>query len=424
MRWFWVLAHRYVGLVMAGFLLIAGLTGALLAWYHELDAALNPHLFRVQAPHSAAAPLDALTLRESVLARYPGAVIDYVSLRRTQGEAAVFYLEGALDSASGEPLQLANDEVFVDPYSGRGLGERKWGDITQGLTNLMPFIYRLHYSLALGTFGSYLFGIVALVWTLDCFIGAYLTFPARRRGPRTEHAAAAAARGWWARWGVSWKVRWRAGTYKLNFDLHRAGGLWPWAMLFVLAWSSVAFNLQEVYHPVMRALFGMQIDARTAVPSVGEPQAKLVMGWQRALEVGREHASALAREKGFSVLAEDSLSYDPAKNMVRLRVKSDRDIGDKYGATSVYFHSSTGVLLGSYVPTGEAVGDTVTSWLLTLHMAQIWGVPFKLFVTVVGVVLAVLCATGVYIWWRKHRSRRQIARRSVAAAAQGVVASF
>lgn len=37
MRQFWVWVHRYVGLVMALFLLIAGATGAVLAFYHELD---------------------------------------------------------------------------------------------------------------------------------------------------------------------------------------------------------------------------------------------------------------------------------------------------------------------------------------------------------------------------------------------------
>ena len=61
----------------------------------------------------------------------------------------------------------------------------------------MPFLYKLHYSLALGEVNSYLFGVVALLWTIDCFVGAYLTFPppsgARRRlGGR----AAAGARGW------------------------------------------------------------------------------------------------------------------------------------------------------------------------------------------------------------------------------------
>jgi uncharacterized iron-regulated membrane protein len=42
-----VIFHRYVGLLMAGFLILTGITGSLLAWNHELDAALSPQLFSV-----------------------------------------------------------------------------------------------------------------------------------------------------------------------------------------------------------------------------------------------------------------------------------------------------------------------------------------------------------------------------------------
>lgn len=43
-----------------------------------------------------------------------------------------------------------------------------------------------------------------------------------------------------------------AGSFRFNYDLHGASGLWVWAMLFVFAWSGVAFNLEsQVYNPVM-----------------------------------------------------------------------------------------------------------------------------------------------------------------------------
>jgi len=42
MRAFLVLLHRYIGLATALFLLMAGLTGSILAFNHELDEWLNP----------------------------------------------------------------------------------------------------------------------------------------------------------------------------------------------------------------------------------------------------------------------------------------------------------------------------------------------------------------------------------------------
>ena len=41
-RPFWVVTHRYAGLAMTVFLIIVGLTGSLLAFYAELEQALNP----------------------------------------------------------------------------------------------------------------------------------------------------------------------------------------------------------------------------------------------------------------------------------------------------------------------------------------------------------------------------------------------
>jgi uncharacterized iron-regulated membrane protein len=397
-----VLIHRWAGLAMAGFLLVAGLTGAVLAWYHELDTLVNPRLTQVAAPAPGAVPLDPLALRERVQAAYPDAWVHWVDLRREPGQAVTFWIEGAADPVTGEHEALPNDEIFVDPFSGEILGERKWGNLGQGMTNLVPFLYRLHYNLALGTVGAYLLGLVALVWTLDCFVGAWLTLPAGRRNGAGSREP---RRGWWARWRPAWAVRWRGGTYKVNYDLHRAGGLWPWAMLFVLAWSSVAFNLNEVYNPVMRTLFHTQPEVAESVPKLAADAPEPAMDWREGLEWGRAWMAVVAGEKGFTVLAEDGFSYDPHRGLFRYRVQSDRDVADKWGSTSLWFDAGTGALRATRIPTGEAAGDTITTWLLALHMAAVWGLPFKLFVTFVGVLVALLGITGVVIWWRKRRGR-------------------
>ncbi|WP_325052205.1 PepSY domain-containing protein [Sinorhizobium meliloti] len=64
------------------------------------------------------------------------------------------------------------------------------------------------------------------------------------------------------------------GPHKFSFDLHRAGGLWVWAMLFVLAWSSVSFNLKEVYNPVTKAPLPTQAATRFRehAPRLAEPR--------------------------------------------------------------------------------------------------------------------------------------------------------
>ncbi|WP_197026480.1 PepSY-associated TM helix domain-containing protein [Hylemonella gracilis] len=394
-----VLAHRWLGLVTAGFLLLAAVTGSLLVWNDELDAAINPGMFRVQEVDQP--PLDTLLLRDRVLARYPHAQISYVPLERNSGWPVRFRLQPARDDTSGRLAVLENDEIFVHPWTGDILGERRWGDITQGVVNLMPFVYRLHYSLALDTVGVYLLGIVALLWSVDCLIGAWLTLPA---APRTVAKAGGAA-AWLRRWWAAWRVRWSAGGYKRHFDLHRAGGLWAWAALFVLAWSSVAFNLPQVYKPVMYTLFAHQDEA--ALGRVrSQPSALPTLSWAQARDIGRVHMADYARRAGFSILAEGAIAYHPRQAAYRYDVRSTLDVREHGSKTRVLFDARTGALLMASQPTGAYAGDTIRMWLTSLHMAAVGGLPMRLFVSFMGLVVAVLCVTGVVIWNRKRKGRK------------------
>jgi uncharacterized iron-regulated membrane protein len=392
-----VVVHRWAGLAMAGFVLVAGLTGSLLAWFDELEAALNPALVLAAPPAAQARPLEPLALVDAVHAQLPrGARLPWIPLHAEAGRAV------RMGVVPSDGVAVGFDEVFVDPYTGRVLGERLWGDITQGRKNLMTFVYRLHYALALGAAGATLMGIAALVWTLDCLVGFYLTLPARRAGP-------ARARGWLPRWRAAWRLRLRAGAYKRNFDLHRAGSLWTWALLFVLAWSSVAFNLSEVYTPVTRHLLGMQIapSDRAHVALLASPRVEPRLAPREALAHARTLLAEQAAARGIGVQREDWLGYEPARGLYTYIVTSERDIRERYGGnTRLFFDGDSGEFKGLHVPTGEAAGDTVTTWIKALHMAALWGWPLKLVVCVMGLVVATLAVTGVMVWWTKRAARR------------------
>lgn len=383
--------HRWTGLVLAGFLCLVALTGIPLAWYDTLDAATAPALHRVAPPSADATRLDALILREHVARLAPAAAMPATPLGGQDGRSVPFpvwlHEEGA-----GAPVL---HEVFVDPYSGAILGQRRWGDLREGLRNLMPFLHRIHTALLFEGFGELLLGIVALAWTLDGFVGAWLTLPAR---PRARKPASSA----WQRWAPAWRIRWRGGPHKRNYDLHRAGGLWLWAALTLMAWSSVALNLPSIYDPVMRAGLSYQADPRRgAAVAAGDP-----MPPAQARDAGRRLMAELAAREGFAVLGEHWLALDARRKLYRYSVRSSRDLRTRSGATSVVFNAVNGQLVGSHLPTGRAAGDTVKHWLTSLHMAAFWGRPLQLMVALVGVVTLALSVTGVWLWWTRRRARQ------------------
>jgi uncharacterized iron-regulated membrane protein len=208
-----------------------------------------------------------------------------------------------------------------------------------GRENLVSFLYVLHYSLHLPAFwgidrwGVWLMGVIAAIWTLDCFTGLLLTLPPRRRahgrGPATPRAGAGT--GFWARWKPAWAVRWRAGAYKLNFDLHRAGSLWTWALLLTLAFTAFSLNFyRELFLPALSL-----VSQRTPTPLDALPGAPVTprLDWDEALARARAEARA-ARLDGAGRRA---LPRAPAR---RVRVQFFRP-EDGHGAGGAGTPSST-----------------------------------------------------------------------------------
>lgn len=226
LRLVWVKVHRYTGLAMTVFLVVVGLTGSLLAFYAELEHAINPGF---QVTVSAKEKLDIPALAAQAERLAPEARVDAVGLDEDSGSAQVS-VSPRTNPATNKPYELAYDQLILNAYTGEELARRTWGDISQGIVNLMPFVYKLHYALALDEVGTWVLGITALVWTLDCFVGFYLTLPARRKTVPSPIPQGEETRGFWQRWSTAWKIKWSASAYRTNFDLHRAC---RWALVMV-----------------------------------------------------------------------------------------------------------------------------------------------------------------------------------------------
>jgi uncharacterized iron-regulated membrane protein len=409
MRRFWVIVHRWAGLTIALFLCVAGVTGALLSFYDELDARFAPGLHIVASPGPAAPMLDPQTLREQVLARHPGGTIDYLPLHFTPGRSVVLGVT-RVDPRTGEsqPWSRDWDEIFIDPYTGSVLGHRQWGDIGEGMVNFMPFVYRLHYSLALGDYGLLAFGIASLIWTLDCFVGFYLTFPVSlRRHP----GQAPRASEWLTRWKSAWFVRRRRGGQRLVFDLHRATGLWVWPLLLVFAWSAVSFNLAAVYSPVMM-LFGYEpLEAGVVAPP--EPRYHPKIEFRAAEVVGKRLAAAEVGRLGISMdpSRESGLLHRPDAGIYAYIFSSSADMRREGGRSLVIFDSDSGRLVKVVLPQGQKAANTFTEWIAALHMGSVWGLPWRIAVSSLGLMVTALAITGILIWARRRSAQILVKQR-------------
>jgi len=246
-------------------------------------------------------------------------------------------------------------------------------------------------------------GIVALIWVLDCVVGLYLTFPVR---PSRRPSPAHPLKSWASRWGKAWKISLRS-PYRMVFDLHRAGGLWLWLALLGLAMSSVALNLPQVYDPVLGIFAERQAGPQTPAARE-EPLWAPRLDWPEGYQLAQRYMRQEGVRRGFTIESESSISYDARRGLYRYDVRSSLDIKDTGGSTRIFIDGETGVLAATWLPTGGAAGDTLTTWLTNLHMAAVGKAAGKLAISALGVAVSALCITGVLLWWRKRRARTYI----------------
>lgn len=398
-RHFWVRLHRYAGLTMAGLLIIVGLTGSLLAFYEELEQLLNPHWYPVHAGEKC---LDLATLAERVEVREPHLRVTNVNLSGYYGGVASAWITPRIDPLTQQPYPLGYNHIILDPVTGDAIERHTWGAISEGWGNLMGFIYHLHYALALDMTGIWILGICAFIWTLDCFVGFYLTLPVRRKRRDVSQT------GFWQRWLPSWKIRCKSSPYKLNFDLHRAGGLWLWAVLLMFAWSSVYMDLEDtVYSWVTSSVFDYK-SAEAEIKRLPKPIEQAGLTWRQAQARGEALMAEQAQRYGFAVLEPVGLVLNRDKGIYTWKVRSDREIGSRSrrNTTEVIFDANNGELKLFLLPSGQYSGNTVTGWLYALHMANVFGLPYRIFVCLLGLAIVMLSVTGVIIWLKKRHAMR------------------
>jgi uncharacterized iron-regulated membrane protein len=377
----WVRLHRWAGLATALFLFVAGLTGSFLAFGPDIDAWLNPKLF--QAPGRGPA-LDMDTLAGRIEAAHPRLQVEYLTLPREPGRAA-FAFVWPRDGVAGQGAD-AIDQVFIDPVTGELLGARRRGACCLEPEHLYYFMLHVHHSLFLpGRWGWWFMGGVAIVWLLDCFIGLLLTLPFKG--------------AFWKQWLKAWRIKAGAGAYRLNLDLHRAGGLWLWIALLVLALSSVALNLKhEVFRPVVSWFSPLTPEPGGTAVAPSAP----TLGFERARQLG----DAEARARGWDATT-SGVSHFPSMGVyLALLWPSHADRGLGLGEPILYFDSVSGELVGEVVPGRGSAGDVFAQAQFPLHSGQVAGLPGRIFIAISGVVVAVLSVTGVVIWWKKRRARR------------------
>ncbi|MBO1323776.1 PepSY domain-containing protein [Acetobacter sp. TBRC 12305] len=377
--------HRYTGLLLAAILFTAGLTGSLCAFQGEIDAALNPDLFRAAHPDGHLA-LSHVVSRLN--AQRPAAQITALLYRPAPGHAIEAF---ATEDRPGQPAPLET-EIFLDPSDGTIQGMRATEGCCLNRRALMPFLYRVHYSLDLGRTGTWIMGLSAILWSVDCVVGLILTLPPRPAPLRPA--------GFWRRWGKSWKIAMGRSSIRLAFDLHRAISLWLLIVLLGVAISGVALALgDEIFNPVVRAVL-------PTTPPIAAVQADTPPPRAVTLDEAEAIAAAFTRTHGDREPPAAVLLAPDGSSATFYLFSHNGAPPPGLGSARLSVDLKTGRVTEAEIPGQGRLGNLVLQMQFPWHSGEIAGLFGRIVICTSGLAVCVLTVTGVMIWWRKRKPAR------------------
>ncbi|MDD2759225.1 MAG: PepSY-associated TM helix domain-containing protein [Methylomonas sp.] len=364
----WLAVHLYLGLVLGLVMAVTGLTGSVLVFYPELDEAMNPELLAADTGRQA---LSYETI--------------YSALRRSEPDRARGWRLEIPDDPERmitaryykpketEPAHFAPLLVTVDPYSGEIVEKRFWGRFA------LTWLYDLHYTLLLDHTGKIVMAGEGLVLSISLFSGLYLWWPPRHK------------------WRTALTIKTGASPERLNYDLHKVGGVYGFVVVLVLALTGVALEVPDYVNPLINAVSPLQAMPRPHSAPAGEGAGRITL--DQAVAVARQRFPA-ARLCWIETPNDAAGSY-------RINLRQDFEPNRRFPKTNVWIDQYSGRVLAVNDPAKFGGGDILLGWLHALHSGEAFDLPGRWLVFFAGLICPLLFVTGVLRWMQKAGAKRQ-----------------
>jgi uncharacterized iron-regulated membrane protein len=334
-----------VALIAGAFILILGITGAIMAFEPEVDRLLHHRLSYVKPQGSA---MSLSEIGESVS-------------REFGGEPVVAYFPSQSPNLASEVI-LPRGIVCVNQYTGEILGVR-----TRGQT-FLGFAHDLHVRLASGEAGRYIMrwsGVAALI---SLFSGLYL---------------------WWPRKRLQVRGNW--STLAFWFGLHNCLGIVLLLPLFVLAATGTIIGFEDQAAAVLSKFTGpAQLLANQS--DLLRPRARDV----RVISPDEAVRIARAQIPGASPYLVQLPEYGGAYR-INLDYPQDRIAGrnnfivlDPYGGRVISVTRSTDLShLQRIVAANQAI-----------HRGLVFGMPTRIVACLTSLMVPIQVISGLLLWRR------------------------
>jgi len=377
--------HRYVGLTAGLIILLQTTTGAVLAFYDELDRLIASHLYQVEAKEL----LPPVALYQATKTwDFTETKPNFIVPAEMPGKSAIIYLEP-------EGSQSSVREVYVDPSTGEILGDRSNNSKFCWRSEcVMPFILGFHVNLTIGEPGLWIMGIVALLWLGTTALGVIVTLPPRGKGR---------LRRWRSAWKLPAQPHKGPGRRVLS-GVHRSIGLWT--LLFAVYFAFTGFVLalgDEVVRPFLDVV-SPTTESNLHQRYVSD-DFEYHVDLENALQISAQAANEYAKERDLNVTWMSGIAFEWQHGGYDIFYDLDKGPIPNHNYINVSVDGSTGDVMGIRSRLGDSAGDAFMAWMYPLHSGRVLGFWGRLIVGVVGVAILIFGSLGVVLWWQRRRNR-------------------
>jgi len=374
--------HLYVSLVFGAIFVIAGLTGVVIAWTHELDGMLNPRLLHSRdasgKPDAAPSPAQVQAAVERLAAAPGYGKPGQLMLPYEADDVYVaWYRQPNKDKGSFD-TDIAR-QVMLDRYTLDILGERNYGEFGLSRELLLSTLFHLHRYMFAGDVGKTVIGIAGLLLTITSLLGFALWWP--------KHTLASLRK--------ALAVRGAIASRQFNYSFHRSAGFFMTPVLAVLGFTGMAMNLPDWVRPVVGAVATMEHTGKVAN---GPAEGRKPITVAAALEAAQQRVpqGRLSR-----------VSLGSAKAPYEIRLRQPGEIREGDGSTRVSVDAFSGALLRVRDPLKAASGDTFMDWQFPLHTGEAFGVGGRILVSFSGLLPLAFMITGLVLWLGRRAMHRK-----------------
>lgn len=352
--------HLAMGLTLGALFALVGLTGSVLAFYPEIDAALHPQM----AVTGSGGTPDWTRAYATVRQTYPDkpGPWRFEATGQPGPIPARYYAPPERAEYAFRPMM-----VWLSPDGSRVLRRDYWGEYA------MTFLYDLHYRLLLEKPGGVVLGWTGLALIVLLLSGLW---------------------AWWPRgsWAKALRFKRLAPQQRRLRDWHKLGGLSGLVVLVVLTGTGVMLELPDESNAALNAV-GLPVSGMHDV-SVASGVTPTMIAPADAVKIAQAALPA-ARVAWIETPPASGGAY-------RLRMKVPGDPSRRFPHSFVWVDGSNGAVLAIHDARRVTSGDSVNNWVHPLHDGSAFGLAGRILVALGGLVPAMLFITG----WRRWSIRR------------------